>query len=126
VITSRATDDEDDDDDDEGDDDIDYDTASDAEVAPDIVFLDPPYSMVAEDPVKSMARARRLLERTAEGGCVIFHFETGALDNDDFDADLDVDLREWGRTAIAILWRSGEAPARVRRRAEKEQSRSAE
>jgi len=57
------------------------DEASDAEVAPDIVFLDPPYSMVAEDPAKSMGRARRLLDRTATGGCVIFHFETGALDH---------------------------------------------
>jgi 16S rRNA (guanine(966)-N(2))-methyltransferase RsmD len=40
--------------------DQDGDAATDAEVAPDIVFLDPPYSMVAEDLVKSMARARHL------------------------------------------------------------------
>lgn len=90
--------------------------ASDAEVRPDVVFLDPPYAMVAEDPVKSMARARRLLERTAAGGCVVFHFEVGVLDADDFDADLDVDLREWGSTAIAMLWRKGEAPGYLQRR----------
>lgn len=95
--------------------------ASDAEVAPDVIFLDPPYALVAEDPVKSMARARRLLDRTAKNGCVVFHFEAGVLDVDDFDRDLDVDLREWGTTAIAFLWRGGEAPARVRRlRAERE------
>lgn len=93
---------------------------ADAEVAPDIVFLDPPYSMVAEDPVKSMARARRLLERTAAGGCVVFHFEAGVLDQDDFDNDLDVDLREWGSTAVAFLWRGGEAPERVRKKQDTE------
>lgn len=97
-----------------------------AEVAPDMVFLDPPYSMVAEDPVKSMARARRLLDRTARGGCVIFHFEAGVLDEDDFDGDLDLDLREWGRTAIAMMWRKGEAPERQQRRWAKEREREAE
>lgn len=96
------------------------------EDAPNIVFLDPPYAMVAEDPVKSMARARRLLDRTAAGGCVVFHFEVGALDEDDFDEDLDLDLREWGSTAIAILWRKGEAPERMQRRWAKERSRAAE
>jgi 16S rRNA (guanine966-N2)-methyltransferase len=106
--------------------DQDGDAATDAEVAPDIVFLDPPYSMVAEDPVKSMARARRLLDRTARGGCVIFHFEAGVLDEDDFDADLDVDLREWGTTAIAMMWRKGEAPERMQRRWAKERAEAAE
>lgn len=99
---------------------------SEAEIAPDIVFLDPPYAMVAEDPVKSMARARRLLDRTAHGGCVVFHFEAGALDEDDFDEDLDLDLREWGTTAIAMLWRKGEAPERMQRRWAKERTRVAE
>jgi 16S rRNA G966 N2-methylase RsmD len=94
-----------------------------SEVAPDLVFLDPPYAMVAEDPVKSMARAMRLLARTAPGGCVVFHFEAGVLDEDDFDGDLDLDLREWGTTAIAMMWRLGEAPERVRRRREKERAR---
>lgn len=95
------------------------------EEAPNVVFLDPPYAMVAEDPVKSMARARRLLDRTAPGGCVVFHFETGLLDADDFDADLDLDLREWGDTAIALLWRKGEAPEHLQRRWAKERERAA-
>ena len=90
------------------------------------MFLDPPYAMVAEDPVKSMARARRLLDRTAPGGCVVFHFEAGDLDEDDFDQDLDIDLREWGSTAIAMLWRKGEAPETMQRRWAKERARSAE
>lgn len=94
----------------------DGDGAGDLEVAPDLVFLDPPYAMVAEDPIKSMARARRLLDRTAPRGCVVFHFAAGVLDADDFDGDLDVDLREWGSTAIALLWRRGEAPERLQRR----------
>jgi 16S rRNA G966 N2-methylase RsmD len=98
--------------------------ADDLEVAPDIIFLDPPYSMVAEDPVKSMARARRLLDRTARDGCVLFHFERGVLDEDDFDDDLDVDLREWGTSVIAMLWRKGEAPASVHKRRAKERARS--
>lgn len=94
----------------------DPDAASDAEVAPDVVFLDPPYAMVAEDPVKSVARARALMDRVAAGGCVLFHFESGALDEDDFDDDLDVDLREWGSSVIAMLWRQGEAPEVVHKR----------
>lgn len=99
--------------------DADPEQASDAEVAPDLVFLDPPYPMVAEDPVKSMARAKRLLQRTAPGGCVVFHFGVGMLDDDDFDDEIEVDLREWGTTAIALLWRRGEAPERVARRRER-------
>ncbi len=106
--------------------DADPDSASDAEVAPDVIFLDPPYAMVAEDPVKSMARARRLLERTADGGVLVFHFEAGVLDEDDFDDDLEVDLREWGTTAIAFLYRAGEAPARVAKKKAKERAKSAE
>ncbi|MCA8964220.1 MAG: RsmD family RNA methyltransferase [Planctomycetes bacterium] len=106
-------------------DDADPEAASDAEVAPDVIFLDPPYAMVAEDPVKSMARARRLLDRTAPNGCVLFHFEAGVLDADDFDGDLDLDLREWGSTAIAMLWRPGEAPEHLRRRWAKERGASA-
>lgn len=104
--------------------DVDWD--DDLEVAPDIIFLDPPYSMVAEDPVKSMARARRLLDRTAEKGCVLFHFESGVLDEDDFDTDLDVDLREWGTSVIAMLWRKGDAPAAVHKRRAKARARSGE
>jgi 16S rRNA (guanine966-N2)-methyltransferase len=96
------------------------------EVAPHVVFLDPPYALVAEDPVKSLGKARRLLQRTAPGGCVLFHFEVGVLDEDDFDDDVDLDLREWGTTAIALMWRKGEAPERVRRRQEKERARTEE
>ena len=97
-----------------------------AEVAPDIIFLDPPYAMVAEDPVKCMARARRLLDRTARHGCVVFHFEAGVLDEDDFDANLDLELREWGTTAIAFLWRKSEAPDRLQQRWAKERTRADE
>ena len=103
--------------------DQDADAASDAEVAPDVIFLDPPYAMVAEDPVKSLARARRLLDRTVPGGCVLFHFESGALDEDDFDGDLDVDLREWGSSVIAMMWRKGDAPAAVGKRKAKARAR---
>ena len=101
-------------------------SGADVEVAPDIIFLDPPYSMVAEDPVKSMARARRLLDRTAAKGCVLFHFERGVLDEDDFDSDLDIDLREWGTSVIAMLWRKGDAPAAVHKRRAKERAKSTE
>ena len=106
-------------------DDGDDDAPSDIEVAPDVVFLDPPYAMVAEDPVKSLARARRLLDRTARNGCVLFHFEAGVLDEDDFDPDVDVDLREWGSSVIAMMWRKGEAPAAVVRRRSKAERKAA-
>ena len=106
-------------------DDEDPDAPNDVEVAPDVIFLDPPYPMVAEDPVKSMARARRLLDRTADGGCLLFHFESGVLDEDDFDDDLDVDLREWGSSVIGMLWRAGQAPEVVHKRKAKEQAKGA-
>jgi 16S rRNA (guanine966-N2)-methyltransferase len=93
--------------------------------APQVVFLDPPYAVVAEDPVKSVARAQRLLARTARGGVVVFHFAAGVLDEDDFDGDVEVDLREWGSTAIALLWRADEAPERVRRRLARRRERGA-
>ena len=103
--------------------DAETDGGAEVEIAPDIIFLDPPYSMVAEDPVKSMARARRLLDRTADKGCVLFHFERGVLDEDDFDSNLDVDLREWGTSVVAMLWREGDAPAAVYKRRAKERAK---
>lgn len=90
------------------------------EVPPDIIFLDPPYALVAEDPVKCLFRARQLTQRLAKGGCLVFHFESGALDEDDFDQDLTVNVREWGASTIAFCWRAGEAPERVLRRQERE------
>lgn len=116
AVRERDRGDDDDRGDDRGDGAGDAAAAAAVEVAPDLVFLDPPYALVAEDPVKSLARARRLLERTARGGCLLFHFEAGVLDEDDFDDDVDVDLREWGSTAIALMWRRGEAPERMQRR----------
>ncbi len=90
--------------------------AIDDRVPPDVIFLDPPYALVLEDPVKSVYRARQLVQSLAPRGCVVFHFEAGVLDEDDFDDDLTVDLREWGNSAIAFLWRAGEEPERVQRR----------
>jgi 16S rRNA (guanine966-N2)-methyltransferase len=101
------------------------DGVGDIEVAPDLIFLDPPYSLVEEDPAKSVYRARQLARRLAPGGCVVFHFQEGILAEDDFDADLEVDLREYGDSAVAILWRSEDAPARVRARRE-QRGRAAE
>jgi 16S rRNA (guanine966-N2)-methyltransferase len=86
---------------------------------PDIIFLDPPYAMVEEDPVKSVYRAQQLVHELAEGGCLVFHFEASALEEDDFDDDVFVDLRQWGSSAIAFLWRADEVPARVVRRRER-------
>jgi 16S rRNA (guanine966-N2)-methyltransferase len=77
--------------------------------APDLIFLDPPYSLVAEDPVKAVYRAQLLAHRLAPGGSLVFHFETGVLDEDDFDRNLAVDLREYGGSAIAFLHRRGAA-----------------
>lgn len=88
--------------------------------APNLVFLDPPYALVEEDPVKSIYRARRLAHCLAKDGCLVFHFENGVVDEDDFDDDLSVDLRTWGGSAIAFVWRKGEMPERVLRRKERE------
>ncbi len=76
---------------------------------PDLVFLDPPYALVAEDPSRAVWRAHQLLERTAPGGVVCFHFEGGLLDVDDFDGR--VDLRRYGRCGIVFLRRAADDEA---------------
>jgi 16S rRNA (guanine966-N2)-methyltransferase len=96
----------------------------DSQPAPNLIFLDPPYAMVEEDPVKSIYRARQLAHRLAPGGCLVFHFEAGVLEEDDFDDDLFVDLRQWGGSAIAFVWRQGEVPERVLRRRERDALRN--
>lgn len=75
------------------------------EVPPDVVFLDPPYPAVAEDPVRAACRARALVDRVADDGVVCFHFREGHLQPDDFDRDLEVDMRSWGTTVFAFLSR---------------------
>ena len=50
-----------------------------------------------------------------------------AADEDQIDEmlqDLDVDLREWGSSVVALLWRKGEAPEAVHRRHAKERARA--
>jgi len=81
------------------------------EVPPDIVFVDPPYAMVEEDPVRSVHRIGAILHRTAPRGVVVFHFPDGVLDEDDFAGLGDVDLREWGSSGVALIRRAGTAPA---------------
>lgn len=78
------------------------------EVAPDLIFLDPPYKVVEEDPVKALCRAQALMERLASGGTLCFHFREGHLDLDDFDPILDVDLRNWGSSMVALLRKPGD------------------
>ena len=73
------------------------------EAAPDLIFLDPPYAKVGEDPASCAYRATQLAQRLAGGGALLFHFPDGLLDADDFDADLQVVLRRWGRSAVAFL-----------------------
>ncbi len=75
------------------------------EIAPHLIFLDPPYPLVAEDPARAADRAQRLVRRTAPGGVVCFHFRDGQLDVDDFDETIDVDIRVWGTTAMGFLRR---------------------
>lgn len=77
--------------------------------APDLIFLDPPYALVAEDPSRATFRAHELVTRLAPGGVLCFHFEGGLLDVDDFDTP--IDLRRYGRCGIALLRRAEDAPA---------------
>ena len=79
------------------------------EVPPDLVFFDPPYPAVLEDPTRAAARADQLLERIAPGGILCFHFPDGCLDEDDFAPVHDVDLRNWGGSAIAIIRKNEDA-----------------
>lgn len=88
--------------------------------SPDLVFLDPPYAAVVEDPMKSVSRALHLVGCLAPGGCLVFHFQPGAIDEDDVDDDdYAVEFRQWGSSAVAFMWRAGEAPDRVRQRLER-------
>lgn len=95
----------------------------DGQAAPNVIFLDPPYALVEEDPVKSIYRARQLAHRLAPGGCLVFHFEAGVLEEDDFDDDLAVEIRQWGGSAIAFVWRAAEVPDSVLRRRERAAAR---
>jgi 16S rRNA (guanine(966)-N(2))-methyltransferase RsmD len=79
------------------------------ETPPDIVFVDPPYALVEEDPVRCVHRVGAILRRTAPGGVVVFHFPDGVLDEDDFSELGHVDLREWGTSGVALIRRH--APA---------------
>jgi 16S rRNA (guanine966-N2)-methyltransferase len=76
------------------------------EVPPDLVFFDPPYADVEEDPTRAAARAERLIQRLAPGGVLCFHFPDGCLDENDFSPAHRVDLRTWGRAAVAIVRRA--------------------
>jgi 16S rRNA (guanine(966)-N(2))-methyltransferase RsmD len=73
------------------------------EVPPDLIFLDPPYKAVGEDPGKALYRAQELVKRLAPDGLLCFHFLEGHLDLDDFDPVLNVDLRHWGSSMLAII-----------------------
>ena len=73
------------------------------EVAPDLIFLDPPYKAVTEDPTRAAYLAQQLVERAAPGGLIVFHFLDGNLDRDDFDAGFEVEIRRWGKSAVAMI-----------------------
>ena len=79
-----------------------------AEVPPDVIFLDPPYKSVIEDPTKAAYQVRQLMERLAPSGVICFHYLDGHLDHDDFDADLRVDIRRWGKSAVALIRRAAD------------------
>lgn len=81
------------------------------EFVADLVFVDPPYRAVAEDPVRAACFAAELAGVIAPGGLLCFHFEDGLLDEDDFDDHLAVELRSWGRTAMALIEADGAARA---------------
>lgn len=73
------------------------------ETAPDLIFLDPPYPLVAEDPVRAVYRALQLARALSPGGVLCFHFREGLLDRDDFGDVAEVDIRTWGTTAMAFV-----------------------
>ena len=75
----------------------------------DLVFLDPPYKVVGEDPTRCAYRCQQLLARMAPGGVICFHFLDGNLDRDDFDTSLNVEIRRWGKSAVALLEVPGQA-----------------
>jgi 16S rRNA (guanine966-N2)-methyltransferase len=73
------------------------------ETPPDLVFLDPPYKAVIEDPTRAAYLAQMLVTRLAPGGLLCFHFLDGQLDRDDFDPRGSVEIRRWGKSAVALI-----------------------
>ncbi len=73
------------------------------ETPPNVVFFDPPYADVREDPTTVVDRIGVLLERLAPGGRLVFHFPEGVLDEDDFSHLGVVDLRTWGTSSVAFI-----------------------
>lgn len=80
-----------------------------AELPADLIFLDPPYKAVTEDPSRAAYLAQQLLGRLAPGGMLCFHFLDGHLDRDDFDPSLTVEIRRWGKSAVALIEKPGTA-----------------
>ena len=80
-----------------------------AEVAPDVVFFDPPYKAVVEDPTRALHWLSGLAARCAARATLVFHFPEGVFDRDDFTAYAGLDLRTWGTTAVAFVRRDGGA-----------------
>ncbi len=80
------------------------------ETPPDIVFVDPPYSLVSLDPTLALRRVSGLLERSARDAIAVFHFPEGLLDEDDLEEVGPTDLRTWGSSAVAFIRGSGPAP----------------
>jgi 16S rRNA (guanine966-N2)-methyltransferase len=77
------------------------------EPPPDVVFLDPPYATVIEDPTRAASRAQRLADRLAPGGILAFHFPEGLFEATDFDRHRGVRIRDWGRSGFAFLSAAG-------------------
>jgi hypothetical protein len=58
---------------------------------------------VTEDPTRAAYLAQQLVSRMAPGGILCFHYLDGSLDRDDFDVVSDVEIRRWGKSAIALI-----------------------
>ena len=80
------------------------------ETPADLIFLDPPYKAVIEDPTRAVYFAQTLLSRMAPGGVICFHFLDGHLDRDDFDSNLNVEIRRWGKSAVAWIEQAKSRP----------------
>jgi 16S rRNA (guanine966-N2)-methyltransferase len=76
------------------------------ETPPDLLFVDPPYSLVSLDPTLALQRLEVLLGRSAPDAVAVFHFPEGLIDEDDLEEVGPTDLRTWGSSAVAFVQRA--------------------
>jgi 16S rRNA (guanine966-N2)-methyltransferase len=76
-----------------------------AALAPDLVFCDPPYGQVRDDPAALAVRLAPLASALARGGVLVLHLPAEAMPTADLEALAPIELRTWGSSTVAFVRR---------------------